>query len=362
MSHELVKLYQASSVLSFFHFLLLPIHFSRWLALEMKRFNCSGSKGEYIKEEGGRSEALRPLILFLNAFGFHLEPNDSGGRKNKIFALIHSTSFLIVFVLLAIFTFYFENNFDYYYGVDGSEKSIVINAISYINCSCIYLTLIIISVKNIFASIKKQNLQRIFKCFDNIDAILQTTFSIKCSDNNSRMLVIIIVTLLLLFLIIASAVLIVEVHHFQLNKKFNAGRCIYGGMVYILSVEISLYCVLVNCIKARFCPLCKYLRKENKAKDNDVDDGSKSSHVEPMAVAATTKIPRKLIMTENVQQLVSRVEEEISLIYDEVLEIISLLNESFSTLLSSAFSKYFIHILFKKPHGAKSIQLHLCFF
>lgn len=285
-----------------------------------------GSKRELFES----SSAFKPLILFLNAFGLHQKKDE----KNKIFALIHSTSFLIGVLLAGILTFYLENNIDYNASDDGA-KSVVVTTISYINCTCIYLTLIIVSLKNIFAS-RERSLWRIFKCFDNIDVLLQTSFSIKCSEE-SRMFITIILLLLLLFLISASAA-IVEVQHFNLNNKFNAGRCIYAMMVYILSVEISLYCMLVNSIKARFCPLSKYLREENKRGDDDNEnDGSKSSHVE---IEPTTIIKPKLIVTESVRQVVSRLEEEISLIYDEILEIISLLNESFSTLLSSAFSEY----------------------
>lgn len=284
-----------------------------------------GSKRELFES----SSAFKPLILFLNAFGLHQKKDE----KNKIFALIHSTSFLIGVLLAGILTFYLENSIDYNASDDGA-KSVVVTTISYINCTCIYLTLIIVSFKNIFAS-RERSLWRIFKCFDNIDVLLQTSFSIKCSEE-SRVFITILL-LLLLFLISASAA-IVEVQHFNLNNKFNAGRCIYAMMVYILSVEISLYCMLVNSIKARFCPLSKYLREENKRGDDDNEnDGSKSSHVE---IEPTTIIKPKLIVTESVRQVVSRLEEEISLIYDEILEIISLLNESFSTLLSSAFSEY----------------------
>lgn len=305
--------------------------FSSLLALQMigREEFFIGRKRELFE---GSSVAFKPLILFLNAFGFHQKKDE---KKNKIFALIHSTSFLIGVVLAGILTFYLENNIDYYGSVDGA-KSVVVTTISYINCTCIYLTLIIISLKNIFTSREERSLWRIFKCFDNIDVVLQTSFNIKCSKD-SRMFFTILL-LLLLFIISASAAIIVEVQHFNLNNEFNAGRCIYAMMVYILSVEISLYCMLVNSIKARFCPLSKYLREENKRNggdDNDYD-GSKSSHVE----IKPTIIKPKLIVTESVRQVVSSLEEEISLIYDEILEIISLLNESFSTLLSSAFSEY----------------------
>lgn len=333
MRHELVKLYRASSFAVPFDFA-----FSSLLALQMKREEFFKEAGEGGDGDGSKKEhfvsisvALKPLILFLNALGFHQKKDG----KNKILALIHSTSFLIGVLLAGIFMFYLENNIDYY-STDEGAKNVVVTTISYINCTCIYLTLIIISLKNIFAS-KERSLWRIFKCFDNIDVVLQTSFSIKCSKD-SRMFYTMLL-LLLLFIISASAAIIVEVQHFNLNNKFNAGRCIYAMMVYILSVEISLYCMLVNSIKARFCPLCKYLREENKSGEDDNDnDGSKSSHVE----IEPTTIKPKLIVTESVRQVVSRLEEEISLIYDEILEIISLLNESFSTLLSSAFSEYIL--------------------
>lgn len=309
-------------------------------------------KGKLLKAINGEGRelyrsavALKPLILFLNVLGLHPrvetkeEEEENGKEKNKICALIHSTSFLIVLVLSGIFTApYLENNIDYYgekkMGNATATGSVVVTTISYINFTCIYLTLLIISLKSVFAaSSERKRLWKIFKCFDNIDAVLQTSFTIKCNEK-SRMFVIVI--LLLLFLISASAALIVDSQRFNLNKKFTAGRCIYGTLVYVLGVEISFYCMLVRCIEARFRPLCKYLLRENKTKEDDDDDvdgggGKKSSHVE---IESTTK----LIVTVNARQ-VSRM-EEISLIYDEMLEIISLLNDSFSTLLSSAFSKY----------------------
>lgn len=106
-----------------------------------------------------------------------------------------------------------------------------------------------------------------------------------------------------------------------LIAQFSISRCIFGILVYIFALKISLYCTLVNSIKARFHTMkSKYLCEENNSKS--------SVEIE------TTK----LILTESVWK-VSRL-EEISMIYDEMLQIISLLNESFSTLLSSAFSKY----------------------
>lgn len=252
--------------------------------------------------ESNTASSLRPLIFFLNIFGFHLRD-----EKNKFYSLLHATLFLIALVMSGIFTFYFENS-DY-----SDDKNIVVRMISYINCSCIFITLIIVSIKNVFEC-GRSNLWNIFKCFRNIDA---ATATLKTSTSNEQSRMFVFLILVVLFVISFAATTLMDVHDY----KFNWWRCVYALLVYILGVKISLYCMLVHAIKTRFLSLSKYLNEENKRKSTDVE------------IETTTK----LILTESLG--VSKL-EEICLIYDEVLQIISLLNESFSTLLSSSFSKY----------------------
>lgn len=266
--------------------------------------------------------ALLPLVILLNALGFHLEK----GKRN-VFGLIHSSFFIIALLLSGILIY---NKIDY---ADG----VVVSTIFYINCSCIYFTLIIISFNNMFP--KERRLWDAFKCFDNIDVTIQTTFHIKCNSEIKKQSnvkrrqcwsgILKVTSLFLLigaFVMASTSILLLEyLNHHQ--HGFNAGRCIHAIMVFILSVKISFYCMLVHCIKARFNTLNKYLRQ------------IESSQMEMKAAERTTKIIRakKLFVSESVRQ-VSQL-KELSLIYDEMLEIISLLNDSFSTLLSFAFSK-----------------------
>jgi hypothetical protein len=120
------------------------------------------------------------------------------------------------------------------------------------------------------------------------------------------------ILILVLFISISPLLLILNF----LNKNFNMGQCIYLMLVLILSVEIIIYTMLVGSIKARFMLLKAYL--EDKKSESLVIDirGLFSSPILPCF-------------------------REISMIYDEMLEVISVLNESFSILLSFTLSKYF---------------------
>jgi hypothetical protein len=186
----------------------------------------------------------------------------------------------------------------------------VVASIAYINTKCIYFALFIFNIRNIVA---RKSAWKIFKSLDNIDLRLQTTFNIKIKGDDSKWFMRII---LLLLLISAFASFAFECYN---DKMFNVGQLIHAMLVFVLSVKILYYCMLCASIKVRFIALIKYLRDR------------KSSQT--MFVAKTTKyVAAKSI--GNVSQV-----KEISLIYDEVLEIILLLNESFSTLLSFAFGE-----------------------
>lgn len=238
--------------------------------------------------------AFMPLVLIHGFLGFPLED----ARKNKVFRLLHSLSLLVVLFLMSGFIQY------------SVGESVVVATIAYINAACIYFTLIIIYIRNVLA---RESLREVFKRFDNIDLRLQTAFGIKIKENNSKWFMRIM--LLLLFI---SAFCSFVFEYFN-DKMFNVGHFIHAMLVFILSVKILFYCMLCASIKVRFKTLIKYL--------ND----NKSSQA--MLAARTTKyVAAKSIVTA------SQV-KEISLIYDEVLEIILLLNESFSALLSAAFGK-----------------------
>lgn len=233
-----------------------------------------------------------PLIVVLNIFGFHLD--GARNKKRKILCLTHSVLVLILLLLVSPFIRY------------QVDASVVVATITYINTRCIYFTLIIIYIRSMLAS---NSLRKVFKCFDNIDLTLQTTFNMRIKDDDSKWF---IRVMLLLLLISAFGSTVFECFN---DKIFNVGQFVHAMLVFILSVKISFYCMLCASIKLRFKALIKYLTD------------SKSSQT--MFV-----VRRRKCVAENVSQV-----KEISLIYDEVLEIILLLNESFSTLLSSAFGE-----------------------
>lgn len=239
--------------------------------------------------------AFMPLVLLLALFGFHLE----NAKKNKIFRLLHSVTLLIVLLLVSPFIVY------------NSQASAVVATIAYINARCIFCALIMIYVRSLLPSDSK-SLLSVFECFDNIDQRLRTTLSIR--NKNYGGFKWHIRLLLLLLTISAFASFAFECWN---DKMFNVGQFIHAMLVFVLSVLVLFYCTLCASIKARFQTLIKYL------------EDSKSSH----KTLAVKCVASKLNVVD-----VSRV-KEISLIYDEVLEIISTLNDSFSLLLSVAFGE-----------------------
>lgn len=239
--------------------------------------------------------AFMPLVVLVEFLGFHVE-----AQSNKVFRLIQSSTLLILLLIVSHFIRF------------NVGTNAVVATIAYTNTRCIYFALIIIYIRNMIAT---ESLGKVFKCFDNIDLRLQRTFDIKIKCDDSKW---IYVTLLLLFTSAFSS-LAFECYN---DKTFNVGQLVHAMLVFILSVKILYYCMFCASIKLRFKALIKYLK--------DI----KSSQTLFAAEAKATKyVAAKSI--RNVSQL-----KEISLIYDELLEIILLLNESFSSLLSFAFGEW----------------------
>lgn len=238
--------------------------------------------------------AFVPIVALLDTLGFYLDD----AKKYKVFRLLHSLSLLIVLFLVSSFVQY------------KVEASVVVATITYINARCIYLTLIIIYIRSVIDS---KSVRGVFKCLNNIDLRLRTSFDVKIKDDESKWF-----TRAMLFLVFINAFCSFAFDCFN-DETFNVGQLVHAMLVFILSVKILFYCMLCASIKVRFETLIKYL--------ND----SKSSEAE--LVAKTMKfVATKSIV--NVSQV-----KDISLIYDEVLEAILLLNESFSALLSATFGK-----------------------
>lgn len=236
--------------------------------------------------------AFMPLVLVLNVLGFRL----GAANENKIFRFVHAVSVVILLLSVSPLIEYRVNS------------SVVVATITYINARCIYLTLIIIYIRNVPAS--RKSLRDLFKCFDNIDRRLRETFDMEIKDDDSKWFM--RVMLLLLF-IGAFCSFALEC----LDDKFYVGHFVHATLVFILSVKILFYCTLCASIKLRFRTLIKYLR----------DSKSKQANAGKFVVTTMSG-------SGNMSQL-----REAALIYDEVLEIISLMNESFATLLSFTFGE-----------------------
>lgn len=236
---------------------------------------------------------LLPFIIFINAFGFHLEKG-----KSKIFGLIHSVSLLIAILASGFFIYM---NIDY-------TRDKIISSIYCINCSCIYITTIMVSFHNIFMKNRK-NFWDVIEHLHHIDILLKAFHYTNDSKSHSGFSVQILI--LVLFISISPLLLILNF----LNKNFNMGQCVYLMLVLIISVEIIIYTMLVGNIKARFILLKAYLG----------DKKSESLVIDTRGLFSSPILPCF---------------REISMIYDEMLEVISVLNESFSVLLSFTLSKY----------------------
>jgi hypothetical protein len=195
---------------------------------------------------------------------------------------ISSTAFIIALLLSGFLVF--ENM--------TTTSDIVLSSISHINCTCIFFTLIISFLHNMLAGVggarsggRRTKAEEALECMESMGM-----------QSDSRMLFV----LLMLLLLISAASNLTDYEH------FSTSQCIIAAQTFALSSKILLYCALVRCTKSQFESLNKCLQ------------------------SAETRRERT-----QVSQL-----KEISVIYDKVLKIISLLNESFSSLLSFAFGEY----------------------
>jgi 7tm Chemosensory receptor len=238
--------------------------------------------------------AFVPLLLLLKFFGFRM--GDAG--TNKIFRQLYSLSLLIVLLLLSTFIQY------------SVGQSVVVAAVTYINARCIHFTLIIIYIRSAFS---RKSLETIFRSFDSIDDSSWRAFKVKVRNDNSKCLVLAMIVLLFVSAFWGFVFDLLQ------YKNFNVGQLVHAMLVFVFSVKILFYCMLCTSIKARFSVLNKCLRDSKSAQSK--------------IVAKATKLV--LVKSdENLSQF-----KYMSLIFDEVLEVISLMNDSFSTLLSSAFGK-----------------------
>lgn len=239
--------------------------------------------------------AFVPLLFALAVLGFHFD----AGASNKIFRLLYSTTILFVVMVSTVVIRY------------DSEGSVVVATIAYINARCIYYTLIIIYIRNVLT---RKSLRSVFKCFDNIDQSLQTSFDVRIKDDDLKWFV------RSMLLLLASSAFSGLAFDSRSDETFNVGQFAHAVLVFVLGVKILLYCMLCASIKLRFISLIQHLRD------------SKSSRT-TFAVRGRTTTATKASVG-SLSQL-----KAISLIFDEVLAVISLMNETFSTLLSSAFGE-----------------------
>lgn len=240
--------------------------------------------------------AFMPLVLVLNVLGFRL----GDANEYKIFRVVHAVSAVILLLSVSPLLEYHVNS------------SVVVATITYINARCIYLTLIIIYIRNVPA--RRKSLRDLFKCLDNIDRRLRGTFDMRIKDDDSKWFMRVMLLLLFIGAFCSFALESLD------DKMFNVGHFVHATLVFILSVKILFYCMLCASIKLRFRTLIKYLRD------------SKSKQANAGKFVVTTLSGR----SGNMSQL-----REVALIYDEVLEIISLMNESFATLLSFTFGEIY---------------------
>jgi hypothetical protein len=189
-----------------------------------------------------------------------------GYRARRV---LHSTAFAIALLL---------SGFLIYQNMTATTTSdIVLSSISHINCTCIFFTLIISFLHNMFvrkASMDGHN-----------------------NDENDGELRLLFVPALLLLLLISAAS--------NLAEHFTVSQCIIAAHTFLMHTKALLYCALVRRTKSQIDAVSERLRN--------------------------AEINRR---RTQVSQL-----REISVIYDRVLERISLLNGAFSSLLSCAFSK-----------------------
>lgn len=299
MRHELVKLLKQRIRREYFSpaFQSARFHSNQYLdehlknRTEQRRREMLTRKAKILKG----NLAFMPLVVLLAALGFRME----AAKTNKIFRLLRSTTSVIVLLLSSSFISY------------SVEGSVVVATITYINARCIFFTLIIIYIRNV---VPKAHLRKVFKCLDNIDLRLHS-LDVRIKGDESKWLVRV---MLLLIAVVAFSSFAIDFYN---DKAINVGQLIHAMLVFVLSVKILFYCMLCASIKVRFRALIKYLKD------------SKSTPTQAMIVATTKRVDTSSA-AGNLSQL-----KGVSLIYDEVLEVISLVNESFSTILSFAFGE-----------------------
>jgi type IV secretory pathway VirB2 component (pilin) len=247
--------------------------------------------------------AFLPVLVLLAVLGFRCD----AGKGNKIFRLLYSlTMLIVVLVSSAVIRF-------------STSESVVVGTIDYINARCMHYTLIIIHIRNVLS---RKSLRSAFKCFDNIDRSLQTSFDVRIKDDESKWFV---RSMLLLLAFSAFSGPAFDLYN---GEAFNVGQFAHAVLVFVLSVKILLYCMLCAGIKRRFIALIQHLRAGKSSQSSTVAVGGLQTTTEAWkTVVGATPVG-------SVSQL-----KEISLMFDEVLDVISLMNEAFSTLLSTGFGE-----------------------
>lgn len=225
----------------------------------------------------------------LNLFGLHLE------IRNKKLDGLYSACILIG-LLLSGSSVYANIN---------ETFNLVIKIILYINYSSLFITLIFVYFQ-CFVMKKREIIKKLSECFGKIYNILGSNY-FDCSKS-----------LKLSTSIVLSCFILIFASDFFCNGIVSYAQCIFVIFSLVLTLEILFYCMLVDRLEFICHSVKKYLRSINFV------------HVENKK--------GKLLLTDNLRQMSQL--NKLSMIYDEVLEIISLLNSSFSVLLSFALSKY----------------------
>lgn len=311
--------------------------------------------------------AFMPFLYFFNIIGIDLLR--TSGKDNKISRFVHSTLMLSSIILLIWLLS--DDDVDVDGGEGDDEKksvtttaNIVVGAITCINNSCINLTFIIVYASCMIKSARKSTHSQIsiFEHFNRIDTYLKSFESI-----NSRTTKKLIITskcfVQILFLVLFIGTHCRFVGESFNDKTFNVGQFLHVMLVFILSVEILFYCMICASIKARFIALHKYLRRRTRRKSSEIFDSPTISTGNRRLMMVTSK-SHDNERNENFKYVSSQSDalqmnatvgninndeiakfKNISRIYDEVLQIISQMNESFSVLLSVVFGEYWVKVM-----------------
>lgn len=325
-----------------------------------------GKKGEMKRErtgDEGRKDnlAFMPFVHFLNIIGIDLLKT-SDGKTNKSARFLHST---LVLSCIILSTWLLSDDAG---GAGGEIKSatanIVVRAITCINNRCINFTFIIVYAASAIESARKskRHTSNVFEHFHRIDTCLKRLDERISSRTSGKLIVTSkwFAQILLLMLLLGTHCRFVS-ECFN-DKMFDVGQFLHVMLVFILSVEISFYCMICASIKARFIALHKYLRQRTRAEAAVVKSresfAAAGTPRRTIIMMATSK-PHEMKPNEKLEFVSSQSSDvlqvvvagneaandemmefkSISSIYDGVLEIIALMNESFSLLLSVSFGK-----------------------